>query len=180
MNAAEGRGATTIEGGCEARTIMGKAGLLACVALMLVVTTSRAEKPSARDSGVVQSCIKSAGDDRQQLERCIGGVADPCAEKPDAQSTADQVACADRERAVWDDILNETFRRLREHLDAKQKIKLRDMQRAWIESRNRTCDFYWDFFQGTMASPMSAFCYNRETARRALFLLAFLNTAESR
>ena len=157
---------------------MGNALVLACVALMLAATTSRAEKLSARDSAAVQSCIKSAGNDREQLERCIGVVANPCAEEPDAQSTADQVACAARERAVWDDILNETFRRLREHLDAKQTIKLRDMQRAWIGSRNRTCDFYWDFFQGTMASPMSAFCYNRETARRALFLLAFLNTAE--
>ena len=157
---------------------MGNALVLACVALMLAATTSRAETLTARDSGAVQSCIKSAGNDREQLERCIGVVANPCAEEPDAQSTADQVACAARERAVWDDILNETFRRLREHLDAKQTIKLRDMQRAWIGSRNRTCDFYWDFFQGTMASPMSAFCYNRETARRALFLLAFLNTAE--
>ena len=157
---------------------MGNAVVLTCVALMLAATTSRAEKLTARDSAVVQSCIKSAGNDREQLERCIGVVANPCAEEPDAQSTADQVACAARERAVWDDILNETFRRLREHLDAKQTIKLRDMQRAWIGSRNRTCDFYWDFFQGTMASPMSAFCYNRETARRALFLLAFLNTAE--
>ena len=39
----------------------------------------------------------------------------------------------DRELAVWDDILNETFRRLRDKLDAEQKTKLRDMQRAWIE-----------------------------------------------
>ena len=159
---------------------MAKAVLLACVALMLVATASRAEKPEGRDSAAVQSCIKSAGDDRQKLEPCIGVVANPCADEPDAQSTADQVACAARERAVWDDILNETFRRLRDQLDGKQKIKLRDMQRAWIESRNRTCDFYWDFYQGTMASPMSAFCYNRETARRALFLLAFLNSAKGR
>lgn len=159
---------------------MAKAVLLAWIALLLAATATRAEKLSARDSAAVQSCIKSAGDDRQKLERCIGVVADPCADEPDAQSTADQVACAARERAVWDDILNETFRRLRDKLDAKQKIKLRHMQRAWIEARNRTCDFYWDFYQGTMASPMSAFCYNRETARRALFLLAFLNSVEGR
>ena len=85
-----------------------------------------------------------------------------------------------REHAVWDDILNETFRRLRDKLDAKQKIKLRDMQRAWVELRDRTCAFYWDYFQGTIASPMGAFCNNRETARRALFLLGFLNDAEGR
>jgi hypothetical protein len=31
-----------------------------------------------------------------------------------------------------------------------------------------------------MASPMSAFCENRETARRALILLGFLDDAEGR
>ena len=45
------------------------------------------------------------------------------------------------------------------------------MQRAWIESRDRTCAFYDDYHQGTIARPMSALCINRETARRALFLL---------
>jgi len=107
-------------------------------------------------------------------------LADPCAKRPGTESTAGQVACADRELAVWDDILNETFRRLRDKLDEDQKIKLRDMQRAWIDSRDRTCAFYWDFYQGTMASPMTAFCANRETARRALFLLGFLDDAEGR
>jgi uncharacterized protein YecT (DUF1311 family) len=159
---------------------MVRAVLPMCIALALAVTPSRAEKPDAADSAKVQSCVKSAGAEMRDRERCIGVVADPCAERDDAQSTADQVACAARERAVWDDILNETYRRLRDKLDAEQKVKLRLMQRAWIESRKRSCDFYWDFFQGTMASPMTAFCENRETARRALFLLGFLDNAEGR
>jgi uncharacterized protein YecT (DUF1311 family) len=157
---------------------MVKVVTLICAALVLAATPSRAEKPDAADSAKVQSCIKSA--EGRERERCIGVVADPCAEDDKAQSTAGQVACAAREFAVWDDILNETFSRLRDKLDVKQKVKLRLMQRAWIDSRKRTCDFYWDFFQGTMASPMSAFCENRETARRALFLLGFLDDAEGR
>jgi uncharacterized protein YecT (DUF1311 family) len=158
-----------------------KTGVLACAVLMLAATASRCEtaKPDAADSAAVQSCIKSAADGSQR-ERCIGIIADPCADRPDAQSTADQVACAAREFAVWDDILNETYRRLRAALDARQKVKLRGMQRAWIESRERSCAFYWDFFRGTMASPMNAFCRNRETARRAIFLLGFLDNAEGR
>jgi hypothetical protein len=36
------------------------------------------------------------------------------------------------------------------------------------------------YHQGTIASLMSAFCNNRETARRALFLLGFLSDAEGR
>jgi uncharacterized protein YecT (DUF1311 family) len=163
------------------RVGVAKAGLVACAALMLTATGSRSDtdKSDAADSATVQSCIKSASD-RPQRERCIGIIADPCAEQPDAESTAGQLACAAREFAVWDDILNETYRRLRAALDARQKVKLRGMQRAWIESRERSCAFYWDFFRGTMASPMNAFCRNRETARRAIFLLGFLDNAEGR
>jgi uncharacterized protein YecT (DUF1311 family) len=163
------------------RVVAAKAGLVACAVLMLTATGSGSEsaKPDAADSTTMQSCIKSASG-RPERERCIGIIADPCAEQPDAESTAGQVACAAREFAVWDDILNETYRRLRAALDARQKVKLRAMQRAWIESRERSCAFYWDFFRGTMASPMNAFCRNRETARRALFLLGFLDSAEGK
>jgi uncharacterized protein YecT (DUF1311 family) len=163
------------------RIVAAKAGLVACAVLMLSATGSRGEsaKPDAADSATVQSCIKSASG-RPERERCIGIIADPCAEQPDAESTAGQLGCAAREFAVWGDILNETYRRLRAALDARQKVKLRAMQRAWIESRERSCAFYWDFFRGTMASPMNAFCRNRETARRALFLLGFLDNAEGK
>jgi uncharacterized protein YecT (DUF1311 family) len=162
------------------RNAMAKALLAACALLVIAATPSRGEKPSTPDTAKVQSCIKTETGGPHAQERCIGLIADPCADNRAAQSTAGQVGCAARERAVWDDILNETFHRLRAALDTKQRIKLREMQRAWIESRKRSCDFYWDFFQGTMASPMSAFCYNRETARRALFLLAFLGNAEGK
>jgi uncharacterized protein YecT (DUF1311 family) len=149
---------------------------------LFAAAESRAEaaRPDARDSAAIQSCIKSARGDVTTAERCIDTIADPCLKRPAANSTAGQVACVDRELAVWDDILNETFRRLRDKLDAEQKIKLRDMQRAWIESRDKTCAFYWDYHQGTIAVPMAAFCRNRETARRALLLLSFLNDAEGR
>ncbi len=90
------------------------------------------------------------------------------------------IACIDRETKVWDDILNETFRRLREKLDDSQQTKLREMQRAWIVSRDKSCHFFRDYFEGTMANPMIASCMSRETGRRALFLLGFLNDAEGK
>src|SRR5690349_8716998 len=91
-------------------------------AALVAAGTARAEsakpdKPNPRDSAAIQSCIKSARGGAQQQERCIGIVADPCAKRPGAESTAGQVGCADRELAVWDDILNESFRRLRDKLD---------------------------------------------------------------
>ncbi|MBX9774898.1 MAG: DUF1311 domain-containing protein [Xanthobacteraceae bacterium] len=137
-------------------------------------------KQAGQDSSVIQSCIKSVKGAATNAERCIGLIANPCLRRPGALSNADAVACASRESSVWDDILNETFRRLGGKLDAEQNVKLRDMQRAWIESRDRTCAFYYDFHQGSIAVPMSAVCVNRETARRALFLLDFLNDTEGR
>lgn len=137
------------------------------------------DRPDARAAAAIQDCVKSksaAG----MGETCIGIVSGPCLDKAADPSTTGMVACVARERAVWDDILNETYNRLRAKLDAKQQQKLRDMQRAWVAARDATCAFYWDFYQGTMASPMSAGCVNKETAERALFLLGFLNEAEGK
>ena len=156
------------------------AALVAAVVIALPFGSAVAEiaAPNARDVATVQDCLKSQRGRDLKGERCIGVVVDPCLKR--ARSTADQNACADRELRVWDDILNETYRRLGQRLDDDQKAKARDMQRAWIESRDKTCAFYWDFFQGTMASPMSAYCNVRETARRAMFLIFFMEEAEGR
>ena len=40
-------------------------------------------------------------------------------------------------------------------------------------TRDLTCTFWYDYFQGTMANPMIAYCNNRETARRAILLRVF-------
>jgi uncharacterized protein YecT (DUF1311 family) len=48
-----------------------------------------------------------------------------------------------------------------------------DMQRAWIASRDATCEFYYHKIQGSMSVPMTASCLLSETARRALLLAAF-------
>jgi uncharacterized protein YecT (DUF1311 family) len=160
------------------RTFFFSVALVAAVALSLGSAVAETAAPNARDVAAVQGCLKSQRGRDLKGERCIGVVADPCLKR--ARSTADQNACADRELRVWDDILNETYRRLGQRFDDDQKAKARDMQRAWIENRDKTCAFYWDFFQGTMASPMSSYCNVRETARRAMFLMFFMDEAEGR
>jgi uncharacterized protein YecT (DUF1311 family) len=150
-----------------------------CVAVVVpAATVAETAKPNPRDVAAVQGCLKSQRGKELKGERCIGVVVDPCLKQ--ARSTADSNACADRELAVWDTMLNDTYRRLGEQLDEQQKAKAREMQRAWIESRDKTCTFYWDYFQGTMASPMSSYCVVRETARRAMFLKFFLDESERR
>lgn len=155
------------------------AGLLAFLAALAASPALAQDKPDARASATIQDCVKTKTATGMG-ETCIGIVSSPCLERKAAPSTADMVNCVAGEQAVWDDILNETFRRLRDRLDDTQKAKLREMQRAWIASRDKTCAFYWDYYQGTMAHPMRAECVNRETAERALFLLGFLNDAEGK
>ena len=77
-------------------------------------------------------------------------------------------------------MLNDAYATLRDALDDDQRIKLRDMQRSWLETRKRTCAFYYDYFQGSMANPMMANCENRETARRAVFLMGFAEDVAQR
>jgi len=154
-------------------------GLLVVLAALAVSPALAKDKPDARAAAAIQDCVKSKSATGMG-ETCIGIGSGPCLDKAADPSTAGMVACVARERAVWDDILNETYNRLRAKLDDKQQQKLRDMQRAWIAARDATCGFYWDFYQGTMASPMSAGCVNKETAERALFLLGFLNEAEGK
>ena len=151
----------------------------AALAAVLLVwpLVARAAPLDAKATETIEDCIKTAapaGEPLTKAESCIGIVANPCLDDQKTKSTADMNACIDRERAVWDDILNESFRRLGQKIDEAQRVKLRDMQRAWIVVRDKSCGFYWDYYQGTMASPMAASCVNRETARRALFLTNFL------
>jgi uncharacterized protein YecT (DUF1311 family) len=149
--------------------------LCACVIAALMMTaaaSAESAKPAPKDAAAVRACLNSERGGELDGERCIGVIADPCLET--AASTADMNDCATREYRVWDALLNDAFGQVRKLLDAKQQIKLRDMQRAWIASRDKTCQFYWDFHQGSIASPMAAYCMARETARRVMFLRRFL------
>jgi uncharacterized protein YecT (DUF1311 family) len=81
--------------------------------------------------------------------------------------------CFRVEAKIWDGLLNDNYKSLRDNLDASQAAKLRDMQRAWIAARDSTCAFYDVKIHGTMAIPLGAACIARETARRALLLKFF-------
>ncbi len=113
-------------------------------------------------------------------EACIGTVSEPCVKKHPQEVPSDVIACYDREQAVWDDILNKSYQSLRKALDDDQQVKLRDMQRAWIASRDKTCGFLYDYFQGTMANPMIAACTSRATGMQALYLRGFADDVAER
>jgi uncharacterized protein YecT (DUF1311 family) len=155
--------------------------ILACVALLTSSPASaQADKPAARDSMAIQHCIKAKTGRHWNWEHCIGIVSEPCAKDEGSMTPSQVIACYAREEAVWDDILNESFRRLRDVLEAEQVGKLREMQRAWIVSRDKNCEFLYDYFQGSMANTMMAACRSRATGMQALYLLGFADDVAER
>jgi len=130
---------------------------------------------SGRDVAAIRGCADKNADNVDEGERrCVFAlVSDPCVKRREMQPDASRAECFRAEQAIWDELLNDNFRKLREGLDDDQKAKLRDMQRAWIAYRDTTCQFYYDKIQGSMATTMIAACLARETARRALLLRFF-------
>jgi uncharacterized protein YecT (DUF1311 family) len=132
-------------------------------------------EPTVQELTAVRYCFAKY-DDKLEIEtNCLFKlVAEPCMEEEGGYSTFGMAACHRIETKVWDRILNENFKELLVDLkDKEREKKLREMQRTWIVSRDRTCEFYDREIHGSQAIPMSAACMARETARRAILLKSF-------
>ena len=147
------------------------ASVIWCV-LVASLGVARAEGPTPKDVDTIQDCLKARNTEREQ-EACIGVIARPCIGDEGARAPSEVIACFDREQLVWEQLLNTAYRELNDSLGNEQRDKLREMQHSWLDTRARTCAFYYQYFQGSMANPMMANCHNRETARHALFLIGF-------
>jgi uncharacterized protein YecT (DUF1311 family) len=136
---------------------------------------AQSEKPTAEQIAAVRGCAEKNQNDLTEAEsRCLFNlVATPCQNTAAGQSNLGMADCFRLEEAVWDRLLNENYKTLQAAIDAKQLASLRDMQRAWIASRDSTCGFYDVKINGSIAIPMGAACRARETARRALLLKFF-------
>ena len=137
------------------------------------------DKPAPKDSAAIEKCIKAKTGRHWSWESCIGVISERCV-KDDGAPDRQVIDCYDRELAVWDDMLNRSYQALLKALDSDQQEKLRDMQRAWMTSRDKTCMFLYDYFQGTMANPMIAACKTRATGRQALYLRGFAEDVAER
>jgi uncharacterized protein YecT (DUF1311 family) len=155
------------------------ASLIFAAALTLSgVLSAHAEAPDAKDVAVINSCLtelkKTDSAPEKYEAACLLKVADPCmGADPASASDGRQIKCLDRERLVWDKIINDSYKSLMKAIEPEQANKLREVQKVWTHSRDVTCEFFYDYFQGSMAYPMMASCNNRETARRALYLWTF-------
>jgi uncharacterized protein YecT (DUF1311 family) len=154
--------------------------LLSPVLALIVAGTlpARAEAPAPKDVVTISDCLrkqdKKRGSQEADEAACLMTVAKPCMGGDEtAVSSRRQIECLDRERLAWDKILNDSYKTMMNALEPDQQTKLREMQQSWIHTSDLTCMFWYDYFQGTMANPMIAYCHNRETARRAIFLRVF-------
>ena len=153
--------------------------LLALALLVAAAHPARAAAPPAKDIAAIGDCLhkqdkKKNGSQEADEAACLMVVAKPCMGGDEkAVNDRRKIDCLDRERLVWDQIVNDSYKAMMNALEPDQQAKLREMQRSWIQTRDLTCAFWYDYFQGTMANPMIAYCNNRETARRAIFLRIF-------
>ena len=152
----------------------------AALIVLSAVPAVAQDKPSPKDLAAIEKCIKSRTGHNWAWEKCIGLISEPCAKDEISMPPSQVIACYSREQAVWDDILNKSYQALRGRLDEDQVVKLREMQRAWIASRDKTCGFLYDYFQGTMANPMIAACASRATGMQALYLRGFADDVADR
>lgn len=134
--------------------------------------SAQSRRPRPEEVAAIRGCAEKHQDDIGEGERqCLFKlVAEPCTQTAEGKSNLGTADCYRVEQAIWDTLLNENFKALRDDLDDKHKSKLREMQRAWVADRDMTCQFYSHRVGGSMAAPMTAACLARETARRALLL----------
>jgi uncharacterized protein YecT (DUF1311 family) len=131
-----------------------------------------------------QMCLEDAEDFSDRLT-CAGASAGECMEEtPGGDSTAGMVGCLDRELAFWDDQLNYFYG---EAMTAAKQLDtdrpsdmqnqlgsaaaLREMQRAWIPFRDKSCAYEASLWGGgTGQGPAALSCLLDQTARQALTL----------
>jgi uncharacterized protein YecT (DUF1311 family) len=150
--------------------------LWSVAALLVVVMTAPADaqsrKPTAREMAAIRDCVTRNEDNLDTGEQqCLFKlVADPCIGSPGGAAGAGTADCYRIEGAIWDVLLNESYKHLLDELDSEQTVKARAMQRAWIAYRDTTCGFFDDKIRGSMSYMMHSACDTRERARRAMLL----------
>lgn len=154
---------------------MGRWIVLVGVLCLSGAAQAQTREPTLQELTALRYCFAKYEDKLEIEKNCLFKlVAEPCMAEEGGYSTFGMAGCHRLETKIWDRVLNETFRELLADLkDKGQEKKLREMQRAWIVSRDRTCEFYDREIHGSQAIPMAAACMARETARRAILLKAF-------
>ncbi len=144
-----------------------------------VLATPVAAQDFSVDDHLIDRCI--AVHDNPMI--CVGREAEECVLRNGGGPNMVLTACFEAETAVWDDGLNEAYRHLvtlakdREGWDVGYEEgvlvdALRDMQRAWIDYRDASCDNAAALTApfGSAAGPAITKCLMFHTARQYFVL----------
>ncbi|HEV2956827.1 MAG TPA: lysozyme inhibitor LprI family protein [Xanthobacteraceae bacterium] len=159
-----------------------RASVASCLDLVAQAAKRRTEalnKSQAEDDGEPKpekidpaEWLRHAGE-RAAIDEtsCIGVVSTPCQQTYEGRSNVGSADCIRRELAVWDERLNESYKRW---IDACGKPNVcaarRKFARAWLAARDARCALPWIEMQGSMAIPLTSACMLDATARQAIWL----------
>jgi len=168
--------------------------VLAAVMLFASVGCAQAQDVQPADRAAVAACLQK---ETEAPERCIGTVYKPCTDAPQGPddrfppgSTAGRGDCAQRETAVWFEIIDANLKQLREGPLGKTVAQpwnrppqnnrdhavpgtdiINDMQQNWITWRAKKCDTAaMQYEEGTLSRVIYGACIYEETGRQALWL----------
>src|SRR3978361_552317 len=135
--------------------------LLSLVLILIAGPPVRADGPAAKDVAAIDNCLRKQdrkrGGSREAAEAAgLMVVAKPCIGDENAATDRRRIDCLDRERLLWDGLVAQSDAAMMARLDPEQRTQLREMQQAWTRSRELSCGFWFDYFEGTMANPMIA------------------------
>jgi uncharacterized protein YecT (DUF1311 family) len=138
------------------------------------------DPPKPEVKAAVEKCLAEKAKANKQPEECVGAVADACLEKGKDLSVYDIIGCHGDEADVWDERLNHDYQALMKTMKGPDKERVRDLERAWIDFRDKKCAYRQMEDEGMVGMIQNIHCYNVETARQALFLQDILDTQDSR
>lgn len=144
---------------------------------VLADTVEYSDDPSGK-------CLKRLSEQGNE-EKCAGLSAAACMNaNAYGSTTAGMVECAGKEADFWDKELNDVYGQVvakAKAADGQAKASelnvapivpaLREMERVWIEYRDKTCSFQYALWQGgTGGGPASSSCNLNLTALQYIYL----------
>ena len=132
------------------------------VVYLLFAPAFAAAQIAAADRTAIAQCL--AQDKKGQA--CIGIVADPCMAAANEEGAK---ACAARELAVWDELLQASLKTVNASGPPAIRTAVVEAQSNWLKSREGLCPVF-DGVDPGMGVGGANYCRLQETGRRALIL----------
>jgi uncharacterized protein YecT (DUF1311 family) len=138
------------------------------VLLMMAPQVANAQQAAPAGLKLVNDCLNNADKNGKLGTSCIGLIADPCRAKTNNDTDKNR-ACAARELAVWNAILETAGKHVRAGGFKEITKALADSEKAWTAQREVLCPTFDKIEPGFLPGDAN-YCRMQITANRALLL----------